>query len=206
MKPLRLHRSRREQAGVVLMIGMVLMLMLTLMALAVIRLSARHTLVTNNEQVRTEATAAANYALDMVLNEPATTWTDLKTPIGRREQVNLGIQKTVDSAAVSVGVTVKNMSCKRSRVIKNAELVKQSGAHSYVAPSDASCFGQASNTGLTIVDPSAVGTTGGDSNCGTVLYEVEAEAADAKLLDATTRVVQGVEVRTDITTLTSSCS
>jgi hypothetical protein len=188
------------------MIGMVLLLMLTLMAIAVIRLSARHTLVANNDQVRTEATAAANYALDMVLNEPATTWDDLKTATGRVSLVNLGIQKTADTAAGSVGVTVRNMSCKRARVIKNAELVKQSGGLSYVEPSDTSCFGQTSGTGLTIVDPTAVGAAGGDSNCGTVLYEVEAEAADAKLLNATAKVVQGVEVRTDITTLSSSCN
>ena len=71
---------------------------------------------------------------------------------------------------------------------------------------DTSCFGGASNTGLTIVDPTAAGTPVGDSYCGNVLYDVEANAVDAKLLNATAKVVQGVEVRTDITTLTSSCT
>ena len=197
----------RRQRGVVLLIGMVLLMVLTLIAVAVIRLSTRHTQVANNDQVRTEATAAANYALDMVLNEPATTWNDLKTPTGRVAQVNLGTEKTVDGAATSVSVTVKNMTCKRARVIKNAELVKQSSTGvSYVAAADTSCFGGATNTGLTIVDPTAAGSPAGDSYCGNVLYDVEANAADAKLLNATAKVVQGVEVRTDITTLTGSCT
>ncbi|HKX42450.1 MAG TPA: hypothetical protein VJO99_14930, partial [Burkholderiaceae bacterium] len=90
--------------------------------------------------------------------------------------------------------------------IKNSELVKRAGGLNYVAASDASCFGGSSSTGLTIVDPSAVGSTSGDSNCGSVLYDVEADAADAKLLGATAKVVQGVEVRTDLTTLSSSCN
>jgi len=35
---------------------------------------------------------------------------------------------------------------------------------------------------------------------------VQARAADEKLLDATASVVQGVEVRTDIASLASSCN
>ena len=202
----RKQALRVNQSGVVLMIGMVILLMLTLVAVGVIRLSTRHTQVVNNEQVRTEAASAANYALDMVINEPATTWTDLRSTAGRVEWVNLGTQKTADSAAVSVSVTVRNMSCKRARVIKNSELVKQSGSMAYVEKADTSCFGGASNTGLTIVDPTTTGSSAGDSNCGTVLYDVEANAADPKLLNATAKVVQGVEVRTDISTLSSSCS
>ena len=201
-----LARTPATQSGVVLVVGMVLLLMLTLMVTAVIRLSSRHTLVANNDQVRTEATAAANYALDMVLNEPATTWGDLKGATGRVALVNLGLENAADSAEVSIGVTLKNMTCKRARVIKNSELVKRSGGLNYVPTSDASCFGGSSSTGLTIVDPSAVGSASGDSNCGTVLYEFEAYAADAQLLGAAAKVVQGVEVRTDLTTLVNACN
>lgn len=196
---------RRRQSGMVLMIGMVMLLMLTLVAVGVIRMAGRHSQVVDNAQVRSEAGAAGHYALDLVLNEPATTWNDLKTQAGRNVAVNLGTQHSADSAANSVNVVVRNMTCKRARIIKNAELVKQRAGVSYVDPADVSCFGGSSSTGLTIVDPDAVGTPTGDSYCGTVLYDVEARAADAKLLDATASVVQGVEVRTDIATLASSC-
>jgi hypothetical protein len=142
----------------------------------------------------------------LVLNEPATTWDDLKTANGRSMAVNLGTLSSTESRANSMNVAVANMTCKRARIIKNVELVKRSGNVSYVDPADASCFGGGSNTGLTIVDPDAIGSPTGDSNCGTVLYEVQAQVADAKLLDATASVVQGVEVRTDIASLASSCN
>jgi flagellar basal body-associated protein FliL len=192
-----LHHQERER-GSVLLTAMVVLLMLTLVAVGVVRLSSRHTQIVNNEQVRSEAAAAANYALDMVINEPATTWNDLKTATGRVMQVNLGFQSTAEAAQNAINVTVKNMACRRARLIKNAELVKESGGATYVEPGDASCFGGSSSTGLTIIDPTAAGVATGNSNCATVLYEVEANAGDTKLLDATARVVQGVEVRTEI--------
>lgn len=196
----------RQQRGAVLVITLVIMLMMTLIAAGVIRLTTRHTQVVNNEQLRTEAVAAAHYALDMVLNEPPSTWADLKTAAGRVQYVNLGTESASDEADVSVGVTVRNMTCKRARIIKNAELVREAAGTAYVLPEDASCFGGASNTGLTIVDPSALGTPSGNSNCATVLYDVQAEVVDDKLLSATARMTQGVEVRTDITTLATACN
>jgi len=196
----------RSQSGAVLVVGMVMLLMLTLVAVGVIRMAGRHSQVVDNAQVRSEASAAGHYALDLVLNEPATTWDDLKTPNGRNIAVNLGMLGSAETRANAVNVTVANMACKRARIIKNVELVKRSGNVSYVDPADASCFGGGSNTGLTIVDPDAIGSPTGDSNCGTVLYDVQARAADEKLLDATASVVQGVEVRTDIASLASSCN
>lgn len=203
--PRRLGCARR-QSGAVLVVGMVMLLMLTLVAVGVIRMAGRHSQVVDNAQVRSEASAAGHYALDLVLNEPATTWDDLKTPNGRNIAVNLGMLGSAETRANSVNVAVANMTCKRARIIKNVELVKRSGNVSYVDPADASCFGGGSNTGLTIVDPDAIGSPTGDSNCGTVLYEVQARAADEKLLDAAASVVQGVEVRTDIASLASSCN
>ena len=204
--PRGLGCARRCQSGAVLVVGMVMLLMLTLVAVGVIRMAGRHSQVVDNAQVRSEASAAGHYALDLVLNEPATTWDDLKTPNGRNIAVNLGMLGSAETRANAVNVTVANMACKRARIIKNVELVKRSGNVSYVDPADASCFGGGSNTGLTIVDPDAIGSPTGDSNCGTVLYDVQARAADEKLLDATASVVQGVEVRTDIASLASSCN
>ncbi len=189
-----------------MVVALVALLMLMVMTVGVVRLSSRHTQVVNNEQVRTEAAAAANYALDMVINQPATTWNDLKTAAGRVMHVNLGTFSTDDTEQNSVNVTVRNMTCKRARLIKNAELVKEAGGVTYVDPIDRSCFGGSSNTGLAIVDTSAVGPVAGNSNCATVLYEVEADAADGKLLNAEAHMVQGVEVRTDISNLaTGAC-
>jgi Tfp pilus assembly protein PilX len=198
----------RAQSGAVLMIGMVMLLMVSLIAISVIRLSTRHTQIVGNEQVRTEAVAAANYALDTVMNQPYTSWDpSYKTATGSTTSVNLGTSKTEDSTAVSMNVAIKNLECKRARVIKSAELVQRNASGTfYVASTDASCFGGGGSPGLTIVDTSASGSPNDNSLCATVLYDMQAQANDPKLLSAAPLVQQGVEVRTDITALTDSCS
>lgn len=186
--------GRSAQSGAVLLIGMVMLMMLTLMALGVIRLSMSHTQIVNNEQVRTEATAAANYALDMmVLNTPASDWATADNDV----YINLGTTSDVDTVASSIKVTVKKPTCTRQRVIQNSELVKLKDGAFYVPDVDSTCFGSGGSP-LTIVDPALLGVAKGDSLCATVLYEVQATANDAKLLNATATVIQGVEVRRGI--------
>ena len=190
-------RSRgAHQRGAVLMIGMVMLVMLMLIAVGVIRLSTRHTVVVNNEQLHSEATAASNYALDMVLNQPAKDWS-IYEGAGKTELVNLGIVTTQNLDGNSVQVHVQNMGCKRARVLKNGELIKSSGTYKYVDAADASCFG-GGGTPLTIVDTTTLGSPTDDSLCANVLYDVQAEATDPKLLDAKVTSVQGVEVRRSI--------
>ena len=185
-----------DQRGAVLMIGMVMLVMLMLIAVGVIRLSTRHTIVVNNEQLHSEATAASNYALDMVLNQPAKDW-GVYEGAGKTELVNLGVVNTENVDGSSVEVHVQNMGCKRARVLKNGELIKSSGTYKYVDSADASCFG-GGGTPLTIVDTTTLGSPTDDSLCANVLYDVQAEATDPKLLDAKVTSVQGVEVRRSI--------
>lgn len=210
MKSGKVRGARSDQAGAVLLIGMVMLLMVSLIAVSVIRLSTRHTQVVSNEQVRSEAVAAANYALDVVLNQPYTTWDPYKAA-GTTTSVNLGTSKADDSAADSasgsMNVKVDNLTCKRGRVLKNSELLHQNAAGIYyVSATDTSCFGGPGPAGLTIVDPTKVGSPSDDSLCATVLYDLQAQANDPKLLNAAPIVQQGVEVRTDITALAGSCS
>jgi Tfp pilus assembly protein PilX len=190
-------RSRvAAQRGAVLMIGMVMLVMLMLIAVGVIRLSTRHTIVVNNEQLHSEATAASNYALDMVLNQPAKDWS-VYEGAGKTELVNLGVVNTQNVDGSSVEVHVQNMGCKRARVLKNGELIKTSGTYKYVDQADASCFG-GGGTPLTIVDTTTLGTPSDNSLCANVLYDVQAEATDPRLLDAKVTSVQGVEVRRSV--------
>ncbi len=190
------------QRGVTLLVGMIMLLMMTLIAVGVIRLTTRHTQVINNEQFQTEATSAANYALDMVLTTPASTWdANYKGSTGNTLYVNLGTKSSTDTAGNSVAVTVRNLTCKRQRTIKNSELIKTSGTLKYVPQEDASCFGGGGSP-ITIVDTSA--TAGGnDSFCANVLYEMEATVSDASVVSATTTVLQGAEVRRGIDDIVS---
>jgi hypothetical protein len=201
------QRRPSSQRGAVLLVGMVMLMLVTLIALGIIRLSTQHTLIVNNEQVRGEATSAANYALDMMLNAPATSWDQFKGA-GTSQYVNLGmVVAGDDGAANSVEVKVQNLDCRRARVLKNAELVKKSAGFFYVEKEDASCFG-GGGTPLTIVDPSSAAASSDGSLCATVFYEVQAHTAgsERKLLGAGATVTQGVEVRTDITSMDGSCS
>lgn len=202
----RTRAPRHRQAGVVLMIGMIMLLMVTLVAVGVVRLSLRHTQVVNNEQTRTEANAAADYALDLVLNQQATTWGPYKSDTGKSLYVNLGVTAQDDSAAVSTAVTVKKLACKRPRVLKNAELISESNGVAVISSENSSCWGGAGNNNLTLVNTAAVGSSAGDSLCATVLYEMQAESHDAQQTSASASVVQGVEVRTDVTSMNSDCS
>lgn len=202
MNQRRLVRAT-PQRGAVLMIGLVMLLMLTLVAVGVVRLSMRHTQVVNNEQVRGEAVAAANYALDVVMNSPAATWGPYANA-GATVYSNQGTTQTGDTTAASVSVTVKEMTCKRGRVIKNSELIQTVGGVKQVPVDDQSCFG-GGGTPLTIVDADALGIVNDNSLCGTVLWDMKAETTDARLLAAKATVTQGVEVRETITTLDDVC-
>ncbi|MDO8719372.1 MAG: hypothetical protein Q7K20_10380 [Polaromonas sp.] len=197
----RSHRlsCRTTQSGAVLLIGMIMLLMLMLVAVGVIRLSMSHTQIINNEQVRTEADTATNYALDMVLNAPANTWDGYRNA-GKKEYINLGTSVIADSADVSVAVTVNNLTCKRSRIIRNSEMIKTTGSLTYVPADDSSCFGGGGSP-LTIVDPTALGPPNADSLCANVLYEMQATTSDPKLLGAGATVIQGVEVRRGVDAL-----
>ena len=193
-------RGRPSQQGAVLLIGMVMLLMITLIAVGLIRMSTRHTQVVNNEQVRSEAVAATNYALDMVINKPRATWGDY-AGAGKTEYVNMGTVQTADTAAVSIPVKVSALAMKRCRLIKKSELFKVVGKTNQVSSQDASCITGDSKDQVTIYDPTVLGSATDKSYCATVLYELEAKpstdpADDAKqLLDATVTTFQGVEVR-----------
>lgn len=61
-------RGPRRQRGAMLIVGLIMLLLVTLIVVAAIRMSTVHVQVVGNEQFRTEAGAAAHYALDLVIN------------------------------------------------------------------------------------------------------------------------------------------
>lgn len=186
-------QAARQQRGITLLIGMVMLLVITLIAANVFQLTTLHTRIVNNDQVRTEATSAAHSALDIFLSTEVTTWPRYES--GERVQVNLGNLAGFEAAPTeTVAVVLESLQCKRSRVIKNAELVQGPANAQYVAEADSYCFGGGSMP-LTLVNTSAAGSPNDDSLCASVLYEVVARTDDPKLLQARATITQGVEVR-----------
>lgn len=201
----RLPRAHRAaaQRGATLLVGMIMLILITLITLTVYRVSTTHTQVVNNEQLRSEAVSAANVALDAFLSTEVTTW-DQYEDAGQTLGVNLGnLDGTAALAANTVSVSLRDLECRRARVIKNGELIKDLAGVKYVSPDDSFCFG-GGGTPLTIVDIAAVGTPTDDSLCANVLYEVVAETNDPKLLNASATITQGVEVRRGLDAL-SEC-
>lgn len=205
----RTHGHAGRQRGAVLMIGMVMLFMLTLIAVAVIRLSMRHTQVVSNEQLRTEAVAAANYALDSVLNVPFQDCTVTPCVLnwipysgaGQAVSVNLGLNQTADANSTPVQVTVSNLNCKRGRVIKNSELIDPTTGFVKVAADKPCIFG---GGGGHLVFGSGGGSAG-NSLCANVLWEMRAQASDPQMLNAAVPITQGVEVRADIASYLNAC-
>lgn len=198
-------RRGRHQRGAVLVVGLIMLLLITLIAAAAVRMSTTHVQVVGNEQFKTEATMAANYALDLVLNDKNFTDAKLSTqPV----QVALAGAAGTDAPVKSLTATYTDPECQRYRFIKKQELVKkvanQSGGYTYtVAPSDAACIAGMPSTGITIVNPSA-GSLDDNSLCVTTLWDVAATVED----DATGAAVtlhQGIEMRMEISDAENKC-
>ncbi len=184
------------QRGATLLVGIVMLVMITLVAISVIRLTMRHTQVVNNEQLRTEAAAAANFALDFVLNTPLSEWTGYVGSAGKTEYINLGTTQLADTQDTSIAVKVSSLECKRGHVLLNKELADSNGVVTDEA--NQSCI--FSSNGLL-----KFGNSSNDSLCIDVLWEMHAQADDKKLLAATRIVTQGVEVRADVSGYTDAC-
>jgi Tfp pilus assembly protein PilX len=182
--------SASRQRGAVLMIGMVMLLMIMLIAVGLVRMSTRHTQIVNNEQVRAEAAAAANFALDQVLNQSYVdgNWTQY-AGAGQAVNVNIGLTQMADSADGTTGtvaVTVSKLTSKRCRKVSTQEILQTIAAQ----PQNKACIYTPGNPPLSIGGTAA----GSTSLCSDVLYEVEARANDPQLLSTSEPVTQGVEV------------
>ena len=191
------------QRGIVLITSIVMLVMMSLIAITMIRLGTRHTQVVNNEQLRVEAEAAANYALDLVLNDSANTW-KVYEGAGRIEKVNIGLDDMTAASTTAIDVTVNQLQCRRITVIPNNRLIDTDpvGGINFVSAANASCFG-GGQTQMTIVDTSSGASSSGDSLCADALYEVRAQTSDARLLGANAVITQGVNVRRSVLELDS---
>ena len=194
----------RKQRGAVLVTGLVMLILLMLVATAVIRMSMAHTQVVNNEQWRAEATAAANYALDAVLNASPETWTKFEGA-GTDIPVNIGLKGAVDTAGGLVKVSVKDLRCRQQRRIKNADLVRMKDGVYYVPADDATCFGSPGGP-LVITDPTKVSVPNEFSTCVAQVVEMTASVSGVPELPNTrVDVTQGVEVRLNLAELDEDC-
>jgi hypothetical protein len=202
--------ARARQRGAVLVVGLIMLLLVTMVAVAAMRMATTHVQVVGNEQFRTEAEAAAHFALDLVLNNA--NFTD-NTGANANLPPYAAVMVSLDSVepregGKSVDVTMTPPECLRYRNIKQSELVRKTTNQAgqtvdTVKPEDASCFSGQSSTGVTIVSPGAINAND-NSLCVVTLWDVTATAQDA-ITQAQVAVTQGIELRMELSDAENKC-
>jgi Tfp pilus assembly protein PilX len=199
------HRpaAGHTQRGATLVIGLIMLVLITLVAVAAIRMSTTHVQVVGNERFRTEATTAANYALDLVINN--------KDFVDAKLSANPVAVNVVETNMANGALTAKytDPSCSRYRYIKNAELIKtvtDADGNSVAVPkskTDRACFNNP-KVDITIVNETVTGDPNANSLCVTTMWDVAASVEDPDTGAAVT-VNQGIEMRMEITDAENKC-
>jgi Tfp pilus assembly protein PilX len=197
-------RAHRRQRGAVLIVGLIMLLLVTLIVVAAIRMSTVHVQVVGNEQFRTEAGAAAHYALDLVINNENFVDANLSA-----NPVSVNVSDDGQSGAV-LTASYTDPECTRYRYIKKRELVERiesGGGYTYtVRPRDVACITGQSTTGITIVSEPSVGNPDDNSLCVTTLWDVAATVNDPNNTGASVTMNQGIELRMEITEAENRCA
>lgn len=165
-------KQYRKQAGATLVVSLIMLVVLTLLVVSAIRSGTTNLRITGNMQVQTEATAAAQQAIEQVLD------TDFySTPAAQTI--------TVDNGLSSYAVAVSAPACGHSTQLLPENLDKDD-------PDDQKC----------ISGNEIYATLDADGNqlkeaalCNRETWELQATVSDAQSGSKTT-VVQGVILRT----------
>ncbi len=188
-------RLYRRQVGATLIVGLIMLILMTLIALSAFRLSNTNLKIVGNEQIRNEAESAAVYAFDAAANSP----TFASATGATTTTVNVGM--------ANYNVTISKPDCKRYRVIPKSELVTSSGGLPAVAPNDVACFTGSSSSPLTIVNATSVASEG-DSLCAATLWELQASvvpAASAVNTGVMLNMAEGLEQRLTVPDAQTAC-
>lgn len=174
-----IQNRARAQRGAALVVSLIMLVVITLFALAVINMSTVGLRVASNEQIKTQSIAGAQQAIEQVVstNFPA-----------NPQPLTVAVDINGDGAA-DYNVAVAKPVCNNAVPIKLVEL-------DIAQASDVACFASAAASGS-----GAVGSAGsGNSVCSNTQWDVAATATDALSSGATVTVHQGVGQRVPIGT------
>lgn len=168
---------KQTQKGITLFVALILLVMVTLLAVSSFRVSNTNLKVVSSMQGKSEATAAAQTAIEKVLSSGAFTTapaTYAATPI----TVDLDGNGTADYTVTLAPIP----KCLKARPVNPSDLDINN-------PADRGCFGSAGPM---------------TSRCSETIWEVAATTTDA-VTQAQTTVRQGVSMRVDFTEAANSC-
>lgn len=168
--------NRRRQLGVTLVIALVMLIILSLLVVSAIRFGNINLKITGNVQSETEATAAAQVAVEKTIK------TMIATP-------NMGTVAAQPALMVSTGgqeysVKVEKPLCVFTKNVSNVELNPASKA-------DQACFEGADTEKLVTAEDKL---TSAPTGCKNQQWDVQASVDDARS-GAKTTILQGVATR-----------
>lgn len=169
--------ATQRQQGMTLLVSMIMLIVLTLLVVSAIRFGNVNLRIANNTQVKSEAAAAANVALEQVL--------DTAKAAANLDAVNVGGKSyTVKTGGATYTVNTSKPTCNLSRPVLNSELSPSD-------PNDLKCF--ESQDADKAITPSNTTTTA-PSACNSQLWSVQADVDDGST-GAKVTSVQGFQVR-----------
>jgi len=169
--------ARRAQAGLTLVVSMIMLIVLTLLVVSAIRFGNINLRIAGNVQSQVEGAAAAQVAIEQVI-QAANNGANLSAPIPAQPV-------TVSTGGTSYPVTVAQPKCTMSKNVDTKSLQPDTN------PADRLCFGQTDPDKL-IGAGGAMTTT--PSSCKDQQWEIAATVGDGSSGTNVT-MLQGVALR-----------
>jgi len=189
--------TRKRQAGTTLVIGMIMLVLMTLLAVTSFNLGRGEYQIISNMQFQSEAASAAQMALEQVVSNLNFTASPANVFASPCTGSNTICYDTTGDGHTDVTVTINSRSdptkpvCIAAKVIKNAAL-------NLANADDLGCAAGASQTF------GVAGSASGDSLCADSIWDVQAQAVDA-VTQAKATITEGMSVRVSSDNIINSC-
>lgn len=193
-----MNTSVQRQGGFTLVVGLIMLILMTVLALSTFNFGNTSFQVVSNLQQRSEAASASQEALDRVIsslafvNTPNSVFSSTNCPSGVTVSNGLCVDLNGDGKILIQVALNPAPSCVQAKVLKNATLDL---TNAY----DAGCVvGQQQSFGIE-------GSTGtGDSLCADTVWNVDASATDP-VTQAQSVISEGIAVRSPKDSVDTSC-
>ena len=184
-------RMPRRQDGATLMISLIMLLMITLFAIAAFKIGKANMQIVGNSQQRSQTMAAAQMAIEQVMSSSKFAETPANAIAQPCSPGGVPSPNTVCTDFNSDGLTkvtaVVAPTCVKTQIVPNASLVMTN-------PEDAGCSLGANQTfGI-------AGASNNNSLCADAVWNIQAVAKDS-LSNASSTIDQGLSLRQPFTTV-----
>jgi Tfp pilus assembly protein PilX len=168
--------SRRNQTGLTLVMSLIMLIVLTLLVVSAIRFSNINLRLAGNAQTQAESAAAAQVAIEQVIQSVLAGTTNLSSVATTTT--------TVSTGGASYTVTVSKPKCNMNQNVDTTTLDPSKA-------SDRACFGLGSNEAMMT---SSGGLTSGPSACKDQMWDIAASVGDTAS-GSNVNMLQGVSLR-----------